>query len=502
MKNKPVLRTLILLTYVILAFNLHTFGQDEGINEGEFNLQPAITNVSCFGSHTGAINLTPGTPFSCTYEWSNGMTTEDISELGAGYYEVFVTNEAGEWARFGISLEEFEPLQVTLTPAVYANGFNVTCHFCDDGGIDLEVSGGNEPYTFQWTDGDIGQSRTSLPARSYQVIVTDASGCQETSESVGLNSPERDDWRMTGNSGSNASTNFIGTIDNNDLFFRTNNIARLKLGANGTVTINNLAGMGSGYIKADNNGMLFFSTPSVPWETRGNDNIQSNVDFIGTLNNADFVIKTNVNNDPAPERLRVTSGGRVGINGNLCVGCSAPSSTTTNGLVVAGNTFLTSAVGIGIGSGLTSPVNNLDVGGSVAIGSTFAGNNLYPAPANGLLIEGSVGIGTSYIPSGFVLAINGTAISTEFFVKRRVDWPDYVFKPSYKLSSINDVESYVRTNNHLPGMPSAAEIEKDGQPIGKIQLIQQQKIEELFLYIINLEKRIQTLEAENQTLKK
>jgi hypothetical protein len=81
-------------------------------------------------------------------------------------------------------------------------------------------------------------------------------------------------------------------------------------------------------------------------------------------------------------------------------------------------------------------------------------------------------------------------------------WPDYVFDKNYKLPKLKDVAKYIDENHHLPGVPSAAEIEADGLNLGDMQNIQMQKIEELTLYMIEMEKRIEALEKENEELKK
>lgn len=75
------------------------------------------------------------------------------------------------------------------------------------------------------------------------------------------------------------------------------------------------------------------------------------------------------------------------------------------------------------------------------------------------------------------------------------EWPDYVFASSYKLPKLKDVADYIDKNKHLPGVPSAAEIQTAGLNLGDMQKIQMQKIEELTLYMIELDKKIATLEA-------
>ncbi|MDB5249852.1 MAG: hypothetical protein JWQ40_4246, partial [Segetibacter sp.] len=67
----------------------------------------------------------------------------------------------------------------------------------------------------------------------------------------------------------------------------------------------------------------------------------------------------------------------------------------------------------------------------------------------------------------YALAVNGSAIFSKVQVKATSSpWPDYVFNPDYKLRSLSDVESYIKKHNHLPEVPSAAEVEKDGQDLG------------------------------------
>jgi len=79
--------------------------------------------------------------------------------------------------------------------------------------------------------------------------------------------------------------------------------------------------------------------------------------------------------------------------------------------------------------------------------------------------------------------------------------PDYVFEPDYKLSTLAEVESFTRENKHLPDVPSAAEIEKGGLDLAKMNLALLKKVEELTLHAIAQEKRIEALETEIRTLR-
>ena len=112
--------------------------------------------------------------------------------------------------------------------------------------------------------------------------------------------------------------------------------------------------------------------------------------------------------------------------------------------------------------------------------------------------NGSVGIGTTYIPSGYMLAVQGKVITEEVLVKLRANWPDYVFRKEYKLQSLSDLDEYIKSNQHLPVIPSANEIDKSGVSLGEMSTKQMEKIEELTLYVIEMNKKIQEQDKKMQ----
>jgi hypothetical protein len=112
-------------------------------------------------------------------------------------------------------------------------------------------------------------------------------------------------------------------------------------------------------------------------------------------------------------------------------------------------------------------------------------------------INGNVAIGTTDT-KGYKLAVNGDAMFTRIKVKSYEAWPDYVFDEQYQLPSLHDVEQYIKTNRHLPDMPAAAEVKKEGMDVEEMNRKLLQKVEELTLYIIQQEKRLQELEAAAQ----
>ena len=81
-------------------------------------------------------------------------------------------------------------------------------------------------------------------------------------------------------------------------------------------------------------------------------------------------------------------------------------------------------------------------------------------------------------------------------------FPDYVFKPEYKLRSLSELERYIQNEGHLPNVPKAEEVEKNGQDVGLIQQKLLEKIEELTLYVIEQQKEMEAMKKELKQLKK
>jgi hypothetical protein len=187
--------------------------------------------------------------------------------------------------------------------------------------------------------------------------------------------------------------------------------------------------------------------------------------------------------------------------------------TDAGGLVIG--TWSGSPTGIRIGSsgnvgiGIAAARTKLDVwGGDLVVtgndhdgtayitshgGIAYYGNNLYN---NGLAITptGAIGIGTS-APGPHKLAVEGSIGARKIKVTLDNPWADFVFDQNYLLPTLSEVEQFIQKNKHLPGVPSAKEVEKNGLDIGETQAILLQKIEELTLYVIQQQKEIEQLKA-------
>ena len=133
------------------------------------------------------------------------------------------------------------------------------------------------------------------------------------------------------------------------------------------------------------------------------------------------------------------------------------------------------------------------------------GANIFISPGSQLsttfFTNGNVGIGTS-MATNYKLAVNGSAIFTKAVVKLYGNWPDYVFAPTYQLPSLREVKAYITKHQHLAEMPSAHDIQKNGIDLGDNQAKLLKKVEELTLYLIDLNEKMEKLSLENEVLKK
>ncbi|MDN4167079.1 tail fiber protein [Cytophagales bacterium LB-30] len=105
--------------------------------------------------------------------------------------------------------------------------------------------------------------------------------------------------------------------------------------------------------------------------------------------------------------------------------------------------------------------------------------------------DGKVGIGTTSPDD--LLTVNGTIHTKEVKVDLAVPAPDYVFESDYPLSSLTEVESYIKKNKHLPEVPSAAEMEANGVKLLEMNMLLLKKVEELTLHMIEMKKENQDL---------
>ncbi|MDO8969808.1 MAG: SprB repeat-containing protein, partial [Saprospiraceae bacterium] len=153
--------------------NVSVPGSNQFCPAPEPSLTP--TNVTCNGEANGAITNTvsDGQP-PYTYVWSNGATTQNLSNLGPGTYTVTVTD--ANMSTGTASANITQPAAIVLS----TTQVNLLCNGASTGSIDLMVSGGIPGYTYNWGGGITTQDRSNLAAGTYTVTVTDASNCTKT----------------------------------------------------------------------------------------------------------------------------------------------------------------------------------------------------------------------------------------------------------------------------------------------------------------------------------
>jgi hypothetical protein len=171
-----------------------------------------------------------------------------------------------------------------------------------------------------------------------------------------------------------------------------------------------------------------------------------------------------------------------------------------------------------IGIGTTSPGNIVTIsGGSLQFAGTSSfigsGEGISHGPSsNGLgfitngttrLVitnSGGIGIGTTTTGS-YALAVQGKLGATEVVVTKN-GWSDFVFKKDYNLKPLDKVAEYIAKNKHLEGIPTEAEVKKNGVSVGEMQAKLLQKVEELTLHMIEMKKENYQLKAKLCALEK
>lgn len=135
----------------------------------------------------------------------------------------------------------------------------------------------------------------------------------------------------------------------------------------------------------------------------------------------------------------------------------------------------------------------------------FVNNNVLAVnngDSNLLMVKanGNIGIGTT-APGPYKLAVAGTIGARRIKVTQVTPWADFVFAADYKLPTLQEVEDFIQANKRLPEIPSAAEVAKEGIDLAEINQKLLQKIEEQMLYIIEMNKKINTLTSEMKEIK-
>lgn len=175
-----------------------------------------------------------------------------------------------------------------------------------------------------------------------------------------------------------------------------------------------------------------------------------------------------------------------------------------------------------VGIGVPIPSTRLDVSGTITANTNGESSIIFKTPTTGVneimeynqasLRRAWVGLGSSgdytikkenggsIVLDGAIVRVNNKLIAVEINVKTVV-WADYVFGKNYKLKTVDELEKFITVNKHLPNLPSAAEVEKDGINVSEMNVKLLEKVEELTLYMISQQKEIKELQEQIAVLK-
>jgi hypothetical protein len=275
------------------------------------------------------------------------------------------------------------------------------------------------------------------------------------------------------------------------VFFTNGSNERMKIGADGNIS------MGANIAIGGKMG-IGETTPGYSLDIKHATNPVIRLNATGTDNFS--VLLFSENGVLSGELFTVGSTGSTygGANSmNLYNAKNAPITFFTNG-----NNERLRILGNGnVGIGTTSPATKLDVAGAIKSNNYFQLSNgsdnyywqattdymeLYDGTDRLVLRDGNVGIGTT-TPGTYKLNVCGKIRANE--IKVDLTGCDFVFEENYKLLPIYEVEKFIKENKRLPEVASAAEMEKDGTDIGALNSKLLQKIEELTLYVIDLQKQ-------------
>lgn len=191
----------------------------------------------------------------------------------------------------------------------------------------------------------------------------------------------------------------------------------------------------------------------------------------------------------------VTTTGKVGI------GTTAPTAqmqvSTSNQFTTTGWSTALRVDNIGTGANRTYPNGNIFsvYHTPVVLFATPTPTQLFAIDVNQTWIANKLRIGATAANgayANYALSVDGSIIAKQCVIQMS-SWADYVFDKNYSLPTLTEVKNYVQQNNHLPGVPSEAEIKANGVEVGDMNKILMQKVEELTLYIIKQGEEIEAL---------
>lgn len=201
----------------------------------------------------------------------------------------------------------------------------------------------------------------------------------------------------------------------------------------------------------------------------------------------DIIFETGTNS--FEEQFRIMSNGNIGINtstpsARLNIEQFQTASNVDNPLFKITGGTLTTPNSFTVSNQLSANRLYANLQGDFTVNK----GNVVVEDENIIISSGRLMINTTEALGDYKALVNGSMIATEFWVKEYPNWPDYVFAPDYPLISLKELDNYIKINGHLPNMPPAAEVADKGFSLAELQAKSVEKIEELVLYIIEMER--------------
>jgi len=146
----------------------------------------AVKHISCMGESNGSVNLSvSGGTVPYTYQWNNGVTTQDLVNVPAGKYTVIIKESNGCESKTDVSITEPSQFVVTLDSVEHNR-----CFGDENGSIKVSASGGTTPYSYKWSNGANTMNLSKIGAGDYSLLIADANGCNHTIKTT-IEQPER-----------------------------------------------------------------------------------------------------------------------------------------------------------------------------------------------------------------------------------------------------------------------------------------------------------------------
>ena len=243
----------------------------------------------------------------------------------------------------------------------------------------------------------------------------------------------------------------------------------------------------------------------VAWGTRDTSTPEATIN-LSNINNAFLKGNLVVGSSSALAPLHVSSpatslGSTSSYDANFIVQSTSGTRSTSEGAAI-GFVLPSKTDGSGTwqqGRILVTPDNtyNVNAAGRMFLQTRYIGNGAWRWRNNLVLTSnGSVGIGTETMGT-HLLAVEGTIGAREIKVEAN-GWSDFVFEDEYELPTLKEVEAHITEKGHLKDIPSAKDVGENGFYLGEMDAKLLQKIEELTLYTLQQEKKIERLQKENK----